>query len=365
MWDRFRKIVRVQLLLVLAAVGLAVPLSNFTAIFLSRPAAQFMNFVRGGKFCSIRVDSKGIPSVFDNHRRETNYNPVTTALYGLAYYQKWEGQSSEPYVDYIEKIPEAGRETYFRNFINCADWLVENLKIRNREGIAFGVWEYQNEKPVYRLSPPWVSALAQGFGIQVLARAHKITGEEKYMETAKNAVNAFFVEVKDGGVTYKDNPDEWWYEEYAHPGAKKSRVLNGMQFALISLYEYYAGSGEGNKKAKILFEKGLNCLKSNIETYDTGWWTDYDALGQLANSDYHDIHIYNNERLYELSGEKLFLVLAKKWIAYKKSSYFMREFIKQKPNYHDLTILGFNMLLIFGLLQVICLGAKILKWKRQ
>jgi hypothetical protein len=41
-------------------------------------------------------------------------------------------------------------------------------------------------------------------------------------------LNSFFVEVKDGGVTYKTPTERWWYEGYAHIGSKEVRNINAM-----------------------------------------------------------------------------------------------------------------------------------------
>ena len=348
-----------QILLLLISFAVAIPISNITADFLYGPAAKFMSFVTGGKPSSIRLDEKGIPSVWSNRLRSTDYNPVTTSLYGLAYYQKWSGLNDVlPYVSYVEKITDASQEQYLDYFINCADWLVERLKLKSHDGIHFGVWEYDSRRSIYNLDPPWVSGMAQGLGIQVLGRAYNITRREKYLNVAKNALNAFFVEVKDGGVTYKDSQTEWWYEEYAHPKAKRSRVLNGMQLTLIGIYEYYEATSDEN--AKLLFEKGIESLKTNIEKYDAGWWTYYDALGLLANRDYHQVHITLTNKLYELTNEPMFLSLNKKWSRYKKA-FIIREFIKQKPNYHDMVIFAFNVMAAFFVLEFVFIIILIIK----
>ncbi len=54
-------------------------------------------------------------------------------------------------------------------------------------------------------------------------------------------LNSFFIEVKKSsivGVTYKA-PFNGWYEEYAGKGGKESRVLNGMRYPLLGIYDYY------------------------------------------------------------------------------------------------------------------------------
>jgi uncharacterized protein YyaL (SSP411 family) len=49
--------------------------------------------------------------------------------------------------------------------------------------------------------------MAQGRALQALIKAHEVTGQNKYLDSAKMLLNSFFVELKDGGVTYKTPTD--------------------------------------------------------------------------------------------------------------------------------------------------------------
>lgn len=361
------KLIRQQRILIIVSIILALVTSNFTEDIFIKPAADFMNFAVSGQFNSHRIDQKGIPKVYYARLQNEFYNPVYISMYAFYYFDKWSGANIDGYfLKYYKleysKIDRLSKKQYLEYFINCADWLVNNIKFKSFRQIEYGVWEYNFPWEIYNLSPPWVSGMAQGVGIQILVRAYKITGNNKYLETAKKALNAFFVEVKDGGVTYKDNNDEWWYEEYAAPNAKKSRVLNGMEHSLIGIYEYYKSTDD--KKAKTLLDNGLQSLKNNIGNYDAGWWTYYDSLGLLANRKYHFINIELTRKLYELTGEPMFLHSANKWSGYK-ISFFMREFIKQKPNYHDIVIFGFNVIGILFLLELVEIFRRILKRNRR
>ena len=51
--------------------------------------------------------------------------------------------------------------------------------------------------------------MANGQALQVLIKAHEITQDLRYLIAAKSLLSAFFVEVKDGGITYKDSPNDW------------------------------------------------------------------------------------------------------------------------------------------------------------
>jgi hypothetical protein len=78
------------------------------------------------------------------------------------------------------------------------------------------------------------------------------------LDFANRFLNSFFVEVENGGVTYKTK-NGYWYEEYACKGGKESRVLNGMMFALLGIHEYLKYTNDA--KARFLFNKGV-CIKS-------------------------------------------------------------------------------------------------------
>jgi hypothetical protein len=333
-----KRVLKAQLLVVIVSIPLAALLSNVTADRLSRPAAQLLSLVAGGRTNNITVDEKGIPSVFINRLSDTYPNPVTVSLYALNYYERSSGISTG-FDGYTEKIPPASREENLEKFINTADWLVEHMQFREHEGFRFGVWEYSNRVPAYDMDPPWVSALAQGLGVQVLIRAYDQTGEPDYLKGARDALNALFVDVQYGGVTYKDSSTEWWYEEYAHPGALSSRVLNGMELTLLAIHDYV--SSVGDEKARLLFDRGIASLRSNIDRYDAGWWTYYDQNETLANKDYHGLHAALTQKIFEVTSERKFLEVSTKWARYNKP-YFIREFMKQKPNYHDLVIVGLN-----------------------
>jgi len=119
------------------------------------------------------------------------------------------------------------------------------------------------------------------------------------------------VDVEDGGVTYKTEDKGWWYEEYAHEEAKVSRVLNGMEIALLGIYDYYKYTNDTD--AKFLFDKGIIALKNDLPIYDYNGHTYYDALGTLAGTTYHKIHVKITKELYDITNEEIFNDYQKKW----------------------------------------------------
>ena len=193
------------------------------------------------------LDNEGIPSVY--YGTEVNgkpigfqRNPVTVAL-----------QANEFYDKYKEKNDESSK-TYFLNNVN---WLVDNAVNKG----YYSLLQYNFPQPIYNVKAPWFSALAHGLALQVLIKAHETTQDLIYLTAAKSLLNAFFIEVENGGITYKDSSDEWWYEEYAtnDKDSMISRVLNGMLFTVLGIYDYFKYTNDPN--AKLLFDKGVNSIK--------------------------------------------------------------------------------------------------------
>ena len=212
---------------------------------------------------------------------------------------------------YYDKIYE--NDTNQEHFLNCANWLVNNSVSYDN----YSVWETSFAWPNYNLTAPWVSGMAQGLGIQVLLNAYELTGDQKYLDVARSSLNAFYVNVSDGGVTYKDK-EGWWYEEYAMTNNTiEPRVLNGFMYALIGINEYYEQTKD--ERARYLFEMGINDLKCQLDYYDTGRWTYYDHLNHEASGSYHQIHIELLNELYEITGDSYFKDYCEKWTQYDKN----------------------------------------------
>jgi len=244
-------------------------------------------------------DDKGVPyvnyeyveGIYIGNQR----NPVSISQEAFTIYKKFEKTKDEK----SKKL-----------LINNADWLVENSNNHN----DYAILEYNFPWPVYDLEKPWRSAMAQGQAIQALIKADKISANKKYLETALSLLNSFYIEVKKGGVTYKDSENEWWYEEYASNKGKIPRVLNGMIFALLGINDFYKYTNNNN--AKFLFEQGIRSLKKNLPKYDyENGYSFYDLLGRPSRK-YHAVHVELMKKLFEITDEKIFRIYYEKWKDY-------------------------------------------------
>jgi hypothetical protein len=249
---------------------------------------------------AFHFDAGGIPVIpthVDVEPRRLHYYPITIGQYALAIFHTW---------------LSSGREQDRWRFLRLADWFVE----RQADD---GSWYAETDVPVYRLRAPWPSAMAQGRGLSVLARAWQCTGHEKYIQAAGRALTAFSVPIARGGITA--SCDGWiTYEEY--PAQPAPHVLNGMIFALFGLWDLIRARRD-DARAAALFERGVATVEALLPRYDTGWWSLYD-LYQLetgsprnpCTAHYHDIHVKQLRVMHSITGRDAFGTFARRWAAY-------------------------------------------------
>lgn len=224
------------------------------------------------------------------------YNPKVVAQHGIMNYNTYQ---------------ETGDPQAKQNFVNTADWLVENaVDVGN-----YSVWQYDFRWSSYGgVEPPYISALAQAEGVYVLAIAHNVTGDERYLSEAKRAFGAFMVDYEEGGVASNEGPDSLFLQILAKPGFKKTYVLNGHTNSLFFIWKYYEYTHD--YRALIVFEKGINWLLGNLQKYDSGEWSYYDQMNTKARGNYHHAHIIQLGRLYDITGEPLLKQYSDRFASY-------------------------------------------------
>ena len=199
-----------------------------------------------------------------------------------------------------------------------ADFLCDGLE-NNASGIP--VWNHDFDWE-YRevLKAPWYSGLAQGQGISLLIRAHCVTKSERYLETANRAFLSFEKDISEGGVRYEDEDGQIWIEEYIT--SPPTHILNGFIWASWGLYDRFLLLGD--KESRVLFDRAVTTLKSNLSSYDTGYWSLYEQsntkLKMLASPFYHALHIVQMEIMARLTNENIFRDYADKWADYSRSA---------------------------------------------
>lgn len=219
-------------------------------------------------------------------------NPLLVAETAMEYYERW----------------GRGDESSRQFFLNCSDWLLSHSTTRKN----YAILEYKFRWPLlYDIKPPWRSGMAQASAARVLTRAYYLSHKKKYLDTAKKLINIFFVEVKDGGVTYKTLTEGWWYEEFAGAEGKEPRVLNGMMATVLWLHDYHQLTHD--PKAKFLFDRGVLALKINLPKYDRKQGYSYYDLRKNYSKKYHAAHIQLLDSLYKITDQKIFKEFRDRW----------------------------------------------------
>jgi heparosan-N-sulfate-glucuronate 5-epimerase len=259
----------------------------------------YMNFARKADYAGVR-DDRGIPLLNYHAGIGLQYNPIAVAQYGLGNYNLFQA---------------TGHPARQARFLAAAEWLAGNQE-RNAAGLAVWNhhfdWEYRTP-----LKAPWYSALAQGQGISLLVRAHRATGDSRYLKAAADAFETFLEPVEKGGVTCVDEAGNTWFEEYIT--SPPTHILNGFIWASWGVYDFYLATS--SSAAKTLFAKAMDGLAANLQNYDTGFWSLYEQSGtrmkMLASPFYHSLHIAQLLILHRLTGCEVFRRFARRWEGYR------------------------------------------------
>lgn len=247
-------------------------------------------------------DADGIPQLDYHGEIGLQYNPIAIAQYGLGNYNLWR-RNSDP-------------DRRWKFFLT-ADWLCRHLE-PNARGVAVWNhhfdWEYRDT-----LKAPWYSALAQGQGISVLVRAHKESGEAKYLEAAQRALVSFNTTISEGGVAFTDASGDLWFEEYIV--SPPTHILNGFIWAAWGVYDFFLATQDSS--AQELFSRAVQTLLRNLERYDLGFWSLYEQSGtrlpMVASAFYHRLHIVQLRMMHKLTGEPAFAHVADLWEGYARN----------------------------------------------
>lgn len=242
------------------------------------------------------LEKKSLPTATDESGNPVVF-PVTIFQYGLGAY---------------DLFLQTEEEKYLSQFLNCAGWAFDNQ-------LDLGAWS--NFYFVYPNDP--YGAMCQGEGASLLLRAWKVTGEEKYLQAAKRALDFMLKPVEEGGTARYDGEDLILLE-YTHLPA----VLNGWAFALAGLYDMVvSGQGEDYRPA---LEQTVDSLEKYLPAFDNGYWSLYDLDRKLTSPFYHDLHIAQMQAMKLMTGREVFGEYAVKWEKYAQNKWnSARAFIKK------------------------------------
>ena len=116
--------------------------------------------------------------------------------------------------------------------------------------------------------PPWVSSLAQGTGLQAMARsATRLNRQEDVFPVALAGLGIFQT-APPAGVRVPSGTGAHYLQ---YSGLPNFKVVNGFIQSLVGLYDFAALTGDPT--APSLFDDGDRAGRAEIGTFDTGaWW---------------------------------------------------------------------------------------------
>jgi hypothetical protein len=246
-------------------------------------------------------DDEGIPLIptyIDVEERALIHYPISIGQYGLAVWHTFH---------------QTGAEADRHRFLRIVDWFYRNRIEDERLG---AYWLTDVEKPAYRIDKPWKSAFAQARAINLLLRAHQLTGDRETHRVAERALVPFQYSVDQGGVVaYLDEGP--FYEEY--PAGVPVLVLNGMVFSLCGVHDFLRVHPE-HAGARRIFNDGVSTLARLLPRYDLGFWSRYSLCEASfhpavdpATIGYHHLHIVQLELMYRLTGKEIFRQYSERW----------------------------------------------------
>ncbi len=135
-------------------------------------------------------------------------------------------------------------------------------------------------------APPWVSGLAQGTGLQAIARSAVKLGRMPELLPKIQAGLKLFEQAPPTGVRVQ-TPDGVHYAQYSF--WPSLRILNGFVQSLVGLYD--VAQITGDPRAAQLFADGDATARKEVPTYDTGAWSYYSrgAITRESDLSYHTL----------------------------------------------------------------------------
>src|SRR4051812_22387410 len=137
-------------------------------------------------------------------------------------------------------------------------------------------------------SPPWVSSLSQGTGLQALARAAIRLQRQQEVWPVTAAGLAVFQQPPPAGVRVPSVTGSGaHFLQYSFD--RNLYILNGFVQSLNGLWDY--GGSANDPTALALFEEGVAAARAEVPTFDTGAWSLYSRGDSTRESDlgYHTL----------------------------------------------------------------------------
>ena len=202
---------------------------------------------------------------------EIHYFPIAVFQYGLACYDLYLSNSSE-------------KEMMIKKFLIHLNWAYDN---QNENGSWNTFVDHYPKTPF--------SSMAQGEGASLLIRGYIYTKEEKYLCSAKKAIDFMLLSISEGGTSVETSNELILYEFTCFP-----YVYNGWIFSIFGLMDYVIATNDKFVKEKM--NKTIFTLIKKLPNMDNGFWSMYRNDKTIASPFYHHLHIAQLQILYEYTG---------------------------------------------------------------
>lgn len=150
-------------------------------------------------------------------------------------------------------------------------------------------WLYNHEANANDLIllPPYNSAFSQAVNVHLMIHVFCLTGEERYIETARKGADALIAPIADGGLT-NDADGETWFEEGPNVQGLAPYILNAHIYSINVLFLLAERTGDG--KYAEAARRGAASLERLLYKFDTGYWTRYDLRPRYLAMDV-EVHV--------------------------------------------------------------------------
>ncbi|MDR1183185.1 MAG: D-glucuronyl C5-epimerase family protein, partial [Coriobacteriales bacterium] len=259
-------------------------------------------------FISRTEDASGVHLVANGATGDMVYNPAAIARYGLNQYSNYLKLQDPVYMD------DARVQ---------ADYLVDALDPET--GVLLNEFDSTiNTGSAYEiLRAPWVSADAQGLTCSLLARMYDQTGDEKYSEACKLAIQPFLRTVEDGGVT-REFQGYTFFESY--PTKLPDFELSGFMNSLIGLFDVWQITQD--ETAYSLYTQGVETLEFSLPYFDSAGISNYQLAHLFRSSGtiyipgtaFHIDHIQRLEAINQYEESPVLAHYIKLWTMYIKGN---------------------------------------------
>jgi len=162
-------------------------------------------------------------------------------------------------------------------------------------------------------SPPWVSAMAQGTGLEALTRAQKAFGGN-YLKIGLRAL-PLFTAGPPAGVRVRTRRGARYVQYSFTP---QTDIINAFLQSLIGLYDFAQASG--SRQAQRLFAAGDAQARAELPSFDTGTWSLYQLRPREEDSlDYHKLVTGFLDELCSRTHARVYCTTADHFHAYLKT----------------------------------------------